>query len=67
MLLAESVGTRALDTVEPSIWKKTGILYGGPATFSCLENPMVRGAWKATVHAVAESDTTEQLTLLTFV
>ena len=27
--------------------------------FSCLENPMDRGAWRATVHSLKESDTTE--------
>ena len=27
---------------------------------SCLENPTDRGAWWATVHAVAESDTSDQ-------
>ena len=26
---------------------------------SCLENPMDRGAWQATVHRVTESDMTE--------
>ena len=25
--------------------------------YSCLENPMNRGAWKATVHGVAKSQT----------
>ena len=31
--------------------------------YSCLENPMDRAACWATVHVVAESDRTEQLTL----
>ena len=33
---------------------------GNPLQYSCLENPMGRGAWWATVHGVAEeSDMTE--------
>ena len=35
---------------------------GNPLQYSCLENPVGRGAWRATVHGVAESDMTEQLT-----
>ena len=29
--------------------------HGNPLQYSCLENPVDRGAWKATVHGVAES------------
>ena len=29
--------------------------HGNPVQFSCLENPMDRGAWQATVHGVAKS------------
>ena len=29
--------------------------------YSCLEDPMDRGAWRAMVHRVAELDTTEKL------
>ena len=35
---------------------------GNPLQFSCLGNPMDRGAWWPSVHGVAkESDMTEQL------
>ena len=28
---------------------------GNPRQYSCLENPMDRGAWRATVHRVTEN------------
>ena len=30
---------------------------GNPLQYFCLENPMDRGAWQATVHGVAKSQT----------
>ena len=30
-----------------------------PLQYSCLENPLDRGTWRATVHTVKESDMTE--------
>ena len=32
---------------------------GNPLQYSCLENPMDRGAWQATVHGSAELDMTK--------
>ena len=31
--------------------------HGNPLQYSCLDNPMDRGAWKAIVHRVAKSRT----------
>ena len=30
---------------------------GNPLQYSCLENPIYRGAWRVTVHGVAKSQT----------
>ena len=49
--------------VQPLGWEDSpGGGHGNPLHYSCLENPMDRGACRPpTVHGVAESDTTEQL------
>ena len=41
----------------PWVGKITWIRNGNPLQYSCLENPMDRGAWRATVHRVAKSQT----------
>ena len=46
------------------IWRSPGEGHGNPLQYSCLGNPMDKGAWRATVYEVMkELDTTEWLTL----
>ena len=41
----------------PGSGRSPGGGYGNPLWYSCLENPMDRGAWQGTVHGVAKSQT----------
>ena len=41
----------------PGSGRSPGEGNGNPLHYSCLENPMDRGAWQATVHGVAKSQT----------
>ena len=41
----------------PGLGRSPGGGHGYPLQYACLENPMDRGAWWATVHGVAKSRT----------
>ena len=41
----------------PGSGRSPGGGHGNPLQYSCLENPMDRGAWKATNHRVTKSQT----------
>ena len=45
----------------PGLGRSPGGGNGNPLRYSCLENPMDKRAWPATVHGVTGLDTTEQL------
>ena len=47
----------------PGSERSPGEVNGNPLQYSCLENPMDRGAWRAAVHEVTESEMTEALSL----
>ena len=54
---ASSEDVRDVSSI-PGLGRSPGEGHGNPLQYSRLENPMDRGAWRATVHRVAESDTT---------
>ena len=41
----------------PRLGRSPGGGHGNPSQYSCLENPMDRGAWQAIIHEVAKSRT----------
>ena len=41
----------------PGLRRSPGEGHGNPLQYSYLENPMDRGAWRATAHGVSESQT----------
>ena len=53
-LLVKNLPANAGDVREagsiPGMKRSPGRGHGNPLQYSCLENPMVRGAWWATVH-----------------
>ena len=61
VLVVKNPSASAADATEagsiPGLGRSPGRGNGNPLQYSCVENPMDRGAWWATVHATAESQT----------
>ena len=53
-LLANAEDIRDMGWI-PGLGKSPGGENGNPLRYSCLENPMDRGAWQTIVHRVIES------------
>ena len=54
-ILPASAGDVGDVGLTPGSGRSPGEGRGNPLQYSCLENPMDRGAWQATVHRVAKS------------
>ena len=48
----------------PGLGRSTGGGHGNPPQYPCLENPMDRGSWQATIHRVPKSQMTEDFTCI---
>ena len=61
VLVVKNPSANAADATEagsiPGLGRSPGGGNGNPLQYSCVENPMDRGAWWATVHGTAESQT----------
>ena len=60
-LVAEMVKASAYNAEDlgsvPGLGRSPGEGNGNSLQYSCLENPMDRGAWQATVHGVTKTET----------
>ena len=56
MVKASAYNARDMGSI-PGSGRSPGEGNGNPLQYSCLENHMDRGAWWATVHGVAKSQT----------
>ena len=61
--IKESACSAGVPGLIPGLGRSPGEGNGNPLQCSCLKKPEDRGAQRASVHGVAESETTEQLTL----
>ena len=55
-LLANGGDARDAGSI-PGLGRSLGGGHGNPLQYSCLENPMDRGAWQATVHKAVKIQT----------
>ena len=54
--IPSSLAARDVGSI-PELGRSPGVGNGTPLWYSCLENSMDRGAWRATVHGVTKSHT----------
>ena len=59
VLMVKNLPVDAGDSIDagsiPGLQRFPGGGHGNPLQYSCLENPMDRGAWWATVHGVTQN------------
>ena len=55
--LPANVGDGTEAGLIPGLGRSPGVGNGNPLQYSCLENPMDKGAWQATLYGVAKNQT----------